>query len=94
MDGNNDPNKAGPAAPGGKDSAGSASALKSDKGMSRLVADPADAWTAHKTEDGTVYYYNSVSGQSTYTRPEGFTGEVTWQGFSYFQFSAKDLTII
>ncbi|KAG6557468.1 hypothetical protein Mapa_000741 [Marchantia paleacea] len=34
-----------------------------------------DAWTAHKTADGAVYYYNSVTGRSTYDKPAGFTGE-------------------
>lgn len=36
----------------------------------------ADAWTAHKTAEGIVYYYNSVTGQSTYEKPPGFQGEV------------------
>lgn len=35
-----------------------------------------DAWTAHKTETGVVYYYNAVTGQSTYERPADFKGEV------------------
>ncbi|XP_073112719.1 pre-mRNA-processing protein 40C isoform X2 [Elaeis guineensis] len=35
----------------------------------------ADAWTAHKTESGVVYYYNSVTGESTYERPSSFNGE-------------------
>lgn len=34
-----------------------------------------DAWTAHKTSEGAVYYYNSVTGQSTYEKPLGFQGE-------------------
>ncbi|CAI9097006.1 OLC1v1033288C1 [Oldenlandia corymbosa var. corymbosa] len=33
------------------------------------------AWSAHRTEAGTVYYYNSVTGQSTYDKPSGFVGE-------------------
>lgn len=45
------------------------------KGPSHVSADPADVWTAHKTDNGAVYYYNSVTAQSTYTRPEGFKGE-------------------
>lgn len=36
----------------------------------------ADLWTAHKTETGAVYYYNSLTGQSTYERPSSFKGEV------------------
>ncbi|KAL1828233.1 pre-mRNA-processing protein 40C [Daucus carota subsp. sativus] len=34
-----------------------------------------DAWTAHKTETGAVYYYNAVTGESTYEKPAGFKGE-------------------
>ncbi|KAL2641453.1 hypothetical protein R1flu_009040 [Riccia fluitans] len=34
-----------------------------------------DAWTAHKTANGAVYYYNSMTGKSTYDKPPGFTGE-------------------
>ncbi|KAA8532296.1 hypothetical protein F0562_032329 [Nyssa sinensis] len=32
-------------------------------------------WTAHKTERGAVYYYNAVTGESTYEKPAGFKGE-------------------
>ncbi|KAG8369709.1 hypothetical protein BUALT_Bualt14G0042100 [Buddleja alternifolia] len=35
-----------------------------------------DAWTAHRTETGTVYYYNALTGESTYEKPSGFKGEV------------------
>ncbi|XP_010250268.1 PREDICTED: pre-mRNA-processing protein 40C [Nelumbo nucifera] len=34
-----------------------------------------DAWTAHKTETGVVYYYNALTGESTYERPSEFHGE-------------------
>lgn len=34
-----------------------------------------DAWTAHKTDTGIVYYYNAVTGESTYEKPAGFKGE-------------------
>ncbi|KAK4761244.1 hypothetical protein SAY87_006137 [Trapa incisa] len=34
-----------------------------------------DAWTAHKTESGTVYYYNALTGESTYERPASFNKE-------------------
>ncbi|XP_039689035.1 pre-mRNA-processing protein 40C isoform X2 [Medicago truncatula] len=37
--------------------------------------DQLDAWTAHKTEAGIVYYYNALTGQSTYDKPAGFKGE-------------------
>lgn len=33
-------------------------------------------WTAHKTEAGIFYYYNSLTGVSTYEKPEGFKAEV------------------
>jgi WW domain len=35
-----------------------------------------DVWTAHKTEAGLLYYYNSLTGKSTYEKPAGFMGEV------------------
>ncbi|XP_057860984.2 pre-mRNA-processing protein 40C [Cryptomeria japonica] len=35
----------------------------------------ADSWTAHKTESGAVYYYNALTGESTYEKPPGFRGE-------------------
>ena len=35
-----------------------------------------DAWTAHKSETGVVYYYNALTGESTYEKPDGFKGEV------------------
>ncbi|PIN12081.1 Transcription factor CA150 [Handroanthus impetiginosus] len=34
-----------------------------------------DAWTAHRTETGIVYYYNALTGESTYEKPSGFKGE-------------------
>ncbi|XP_061991410.1 pre-mRNA-processing protein 40C isoform X1 [Rosa rugosa] len=34
-----------------------------------------DAWTAHKAETGVVYYYNAVTGESTYEKPPGFKEE-------------------
>nr|KYP68375.1 Transcription elongation regulator 1 [Cajanus cajan] len=37
--------------------------------------DQLDAWTAHKTEAGIIYYYNAVTGESTYDKPAGFKGE-------------------
>uniref|UniRef100_A0A7N1A2Y7 Pre-mRNA-processing protein 40C n=1 Tax=Kalanchoe fedtschenkoi TaxID=63787 RepID=A0A7N1A2Y7_KALFE len=30
-----------------------------------------NAWTSHKTEAGVTYYYNALSGESTYERPPG-----------------------
>ncbi|KAI4357005.1 hypothetical protein L6164_000983 [Bauhinia variegata] len=37
--------------------------------------DQLDTWTAHKTETGIVYYYNALTGESTYNKPAGFKGE-------------------
>ncbi|KAL3634363.1 hypothetical protein CASFOL_021417 [Castilleja foliolosa] len=34
-----------------------------------------DAWTSHRAETGTVYYYNALTGESTYEKPSGFKGE-------------------
>ncbi|CAO2833014.1 unnamed protein product, partial [Amaranthus hypochondriacus] len=34
-----------------------------------------DAWSAHRTETGAVYYYNAITGESTYEKPSGFKGE-------------------
>ncbi|KAG2537403.1 hypothetical protein PVAP13_9NG293300 [Panicum virgatum] len=34
-----------------------------------------EAWSAHKTETGVVYYYNALTGESTYQRPPGYKGE-------------------
>ncbi|KAM0009657.1 putative WW domain-containing protein [Helianthus debilis subsp. tardiflorus] len=40
-----------------------------------VTGDLLDAWSAHRTETGTIYYYNAVAGQSTYQKPIGFKGE-------------------
>ncbi|KZV28352.1 pre-mRNA-processing protein 40C [Dorcoceras hygrometricum] len=34
-----------------------------------------DAWATHWTETGTEYYYNALTGESTYAKPNGFKGE-------------------
>ncbi|PON93729.1 WW domain containing protein [Trema orientale] len=39
------------------------------------VNEQSDAWTAHKTETGVVYYYNALTGESTYDKPPDFKGE-------------------
>lgn len=49
----------------------------SDKRTQSETAAAPDAWTAHKTADGAVYYYNSVTGRSTYDKPASFIGEVS-----------------
>lgn len=41
-----------------------------------VAGDVLDAWSAHRTETGIIYYYNAVTGQSTYQKPVGFKGEV------------------
>lgn len=35
----------------------------------------ARAWTAHKAADGQMYYHNTLTGESSWTTPEGFEGE-------------------
>lgn len=35
-----------------------------------------NAWSAHKTGAGAVYYYNALTGESTYQKPSGFKGEL------------------
>ncbi|KAM1540942.1 hypothetical protein PS1_010930 [Malus domestica] len=40
-----------------------------------VVNEQLDAWTAHKTETGVVYYYNALTGESTYDKPPGFREE-------------------
>lgn len=40
-----------------------------------VVNEQSDVWTAHKTESGVVYYYNALTGESTYVKPAGFKGE-------------------
>ncbi|KAK7258065.1 hypothetical protein RIF29_32476 [Crotalaria pallida] len=40
-----------------------------------LSKDQSDAWTAHKSEAGIVYYYNALTGESTYDKPASFKGE-------------------
>ena len=44
-----------------------------------------DAWSAHKTETGVVYYYNALTGESTYQKPTGFKGEVVAQRNSFIK---------
>ncbi|XP_022776500.1 pre-mRNA-processing protein 40C isoform X2 [Durio zibethinus] len=39
------------------------------------VNEQSDVWTAHRTDTGVVYYYNALTGESTYEKPAGFKGE-------------------
>ncbi|KAK6921439.1 WW domain [Dillenia turbinata] len=51
-------------------------------GDGEAINEQFDAWTAHKTDTGTVYYYNAITGVSTYEKPPGFqreTDKVTGQ---------------
>ncbi|KAJ1383067.1 WW domain, partial [Sesbania bispinosa] len=57
-------------------------AVVDDKKLNAVVTqnedaatDQLDAWTAHKTETGVVYYYNALTRESTYNKPAGFKGE-------------------
>ncbi|EPS62208.1 hypothetical protein M569_12583, partial [Genlisea aurea] len=34
-----------------------------------------DAWTMHRSEAGVIYYYNALTGKSTYEKPPDFNGE-------------------
>jgi transcription elongation regulator 1 len=49
------------------------------EGKRNSGAQDSDAWSAHKTETGTMYYYNALTGESTYHRPPGYKGEVVAQ---------------
>ncbi|XP_050227397.1 pre-mRNA-processing protein 40C isoform X2 [Mercurialis annua] len=40
-----------------------------------LITHTLDAWTAHKTDAGVVYYYNALTRVSTYEKPPGFNAE-------------------
>ena len=35
----------------------------------------AAGWSVYKSEDGRIYYYNQVTEESSWTRPEGFQGD-------------------
>ncbi|KAL5993481.1 hypothetical protein ACLOJK_014406 [Asimina triloba] len=47
-----------------------------NKDVDMINKEDADAWTAHKTETGVVYYYNALTGESTYEKPSNFKGEI------------------
>lgn len=40
-----------------------------------VKSEDGDAWTSHKTESGIIYYYNSITKESTYVKPSSFKGE-------------------
>ena len=39
-------------------------------GMSAPFAPPGSAWSEHRTPDGRVYYYNSLTKVTQWTKPE------------------------
>ncbi|KAK6931844.1 FF domain [Dillenia turbinata] len=51
------------------------STSKTKDGDGEAINEQFDAWTAHKTDTGTVYYYNAITGVSTYEKPSGFKVE-------------------
>lgn len=63
----------GPALPPEFDDHGSASVAGSGRDTAAVAPaidpDSFEAWTAHEAEDGTVYYFNSVTGESTWDVP-------------------------
>lgn len=68
-----------------------------DKKSNNLDKDEGDtsnelenAWTAHKTETGAVYYYNSITGKSTYQKPSNFKGEVAIDQATLFYFFIRN----
>ncbi|KAK4421725.1 Pre-processing protein 40C [Sesamum alatum] len=63
------------------------------------IKEQLDAWTAHRTETGTVYYYNALTGESTYEKPSGFKGEsdkatVRPTPISWEKLSGTDWTLV
>ena len=44
--------------------------------VTAAVNEHSDPWTAHKAETGVVYYYNALTGESTYNKPPDFWGQV------------------
>lgn len=44
-------------------------------GRRELEAQAARAWTAHTSADGQLYYHNSVTGESSWTRPATYVGD-------------------
>ncbi|CAN4080945.1 unnamed protein product [Withania somnifera] len=46
-----------------------------DTNQRTSTSEQLETWTAHRTETGAIYYYNSLTGESTYEKPAGFRGE-------------------
>ncbi|KAJ6839947.1 pre-mRNA-processing protein 40C [Iris pallida] len=62
-----------PLLPPGIDNGKQANDLPKDGGDTRNGQ--IDAWTSHRTDSGAIYYYNSITKESTYTKPSSFKGE-------------------
>jgi len=60
-----------------------ANVLHKDGGTTK--SEEVDVWTAHKTDSGAIYYYNSITGESTYDKPSSFKGEVAAHSTSYIK---------
>jgi hypothetical protein len=53
-----------------------ADAMEAAERAARVAA----AWTAHKAPDGRVYYFNTESQESSWTKPRGFRGDASGVG--------------
>jgi hypothetical protein len=47
------------------------------------------SWEAHMAEDGTIYYYDPRTGQSTWEKPDGFEPMATVSGHSSLVISVE-----
>ncbi|KAM7270956.1 hypothetical protein ACFE04_030170 [Oxalis oulophora] len=48
---------------------------KHDHSVASMDGASQNVWTAFKSGTGHVYYYNAITGESTYVKPPGFKGE-------------------
>ncbi|BDA46960.1 Transcription elongation regulator 1 [Coccomyxa sp. Obi] len=63
-----------PAAPTASASAHSSGAESESEALRQKEA---SAWIAHKAGDGQVYYYNTLTNESTWEKPEGYKGDAS-----------------